>query len=113
MKNAYHRDIMEILLPRGSEGLCLKHIARQVYNRHAGLFNSGFSYRRIYQGIRFYLWHQSRQASSPFMRGDKRGWYAVKPNLGIQMDLHFEEPESLPQSRPEPCRTEPSYPTLF
>ncbi len=112
MKNIYHRDIMEVLLAQGREGMCLRQIARQVYNRHVGLFTTHITYRNIYQSIRFYLWYQSRQLSSPFTRGEKRGWYAVKPCLGVQMDIRFEEPAS-PQPESRNHREETEYPTLF
>lgn len=112
MKNIYHRDIMEILLAQGSEGLCLRQIARLVYNRHAGLFNTDLDYRDIYQRIRFYLWHQSKQTSSPFVRGEVRGWYAIKPNLSVQMDIRFDEPAP-PQPASEPERPATDYPSLF
>lgn len=112
MKNIYHRDIMEILLAQGNEGLYLRQIARQVYNRHVGLFNTDLDYRDIYQRIRFYLWHQSKMASSPFVRGKQRGRYAIKPNLSVQMDIHFDAPAP-PQPESEPARPETDYPSLF
>ncbi len=111
MRNAYHRDIMEILLHEGAEGLNLQEIARRVYNRHAGLFAVDVVYEEIYRRIRYYLWAQARRMHSPFVHTDKRGGYAIKPNMAIQMDICFEvspEPEEVASTAQDV-----NYPTLF
>lgn len=111
MKNEYHRDIMEILLPEGTEGMPVRVIARLVYNRHTGLFADDLTFDKVYHCIRFYLWHQSQRPSSPFCQCPRRGWYAIKSSLGVQMDLCFEE-RDIPESSSPPVEI-PSPPIPF
>ena len=89
MENPFYNDIYDILQPRGSKGLPVGIIAKQVYNRRVGLFNSELNYEKIYQNIRFYLWAQANRPSSPFTFGQARGWYALKPQLYEQIPLPF------------------------
>ncbi len=112
MKNAYHRDIMEILLHEGAEGLNLQQIARRVYNRHAGLFATDVVYADIYRSIRFYLWAQARRTTSPFIHTGRRGQYAIKPHIGIQMDICFDAPTEPDEDAPA-VAPDVDYPTLF
>lgn len=91
MENPFYNDIYEILRMRGSKGLPVGVIAKQVYNRHAGLFNSELTYEKVYRNIRFFLWAQSRRPSSPFTFGEGRGRYALKPSACEQMELQFSE----------------------
>ena len=58
MKNIYHRDIVEILLECGREGLRIKNIARRIYNRHADFFVSDIIYDEIRNSVGRYLWDQ-------------------------------------------------------
>ena len=81
MENPFYNDIYEIFQTKGCEGLPVGIIAKQVYNRHAGLFNTELTYERVYQNVRFFLWAQSCKPSSPFMGTANRGWYALKPNV--------------------------------
>lgn len=89
MGTPFYNDIYEILQRKGREGLPVGIIARQVYNRHAGLFNKELSYEKVYQNVRFFLWTQAGKASSPFIPGRKRGWYALRPNTFHQPKLDF------------------------
>ena len=91
MENPFYNDIYEILQTKGCEGLPVGIIAKQVYNRHAGLFNTELTYERVYQNVRFFLWAQSCKPSSPFMGTANRGWYALKPNVCRQMRIDFTE----------------------
>ena len=89
MENPFYNDIYEILQAKGRKGLPVGTIAKLVYNRHAGLFNTAISYERVYQNVRFFLWAQAGKASSPFTFGSDRGWYALKPNFARQMRIDF------------------------
>ena len=91
MENPFYNDIYEILQTKGCEGLPVGIIAKQVYNRHAGLFNTELTYEKVYQNVRFFLWAQSSKPSSPFMGAAQRGWYALKPNVCRQMRIDFTE----------------------
>lgn len=91
MENPFYNDIYEILQTKGCEGLPVGIIAKQVYNRHAGLFNTELTYERVYQNVRFFLWAQSCKPSSPFTGTTNRGWYALKPNVCRQMRIDFTE----------------------
>lgn len=113
MKNIYHRDLLEILSLRGNKGLGLKQIARLVYNRHVGLFVAPLSYRQVYQNVRFYLWAQSKRPASPFRKGMQRGCYALKPNLGNQMELHFDSNPHPHAQDTERKRPDTDGPMLF
>ncbi|MCM1107533.1 MAG: hypothetical protein NC388_00595 [Clostridium sp.] len=111
MKNEYHRDLVEILLPEGRKGLPLRIITRLVYNRHAGLFTDELDFGQVYKSLRFYLWAQAQRPSSPFTFGGKRGFYALKADAALQLDLCFAStPEPEAEIPPKPV---PDYPTLF
>lgn len=89
MKNIYHRDIIEILLECGREGLRIKNIARRIYNRHADFFVADIDYNEIRDNIGRYLWEQSKHGESPFFR-TRYGTYAIKPDFAIQLDLFLD-----------------------
>lgn len=90
MKNVYHSDIMQILLLKGREGMHVAQISRMVYNLHTNLFDRKLRYDDIHQMIRQYLWRQSQMRRSPFMH-IKHGYYAVKPDLAVQLDFCFNQ----------------------
>ena len=58
MKNIYHRDIVEILLECGRDGLRIKNIARKIYNRHVDFFVTDIDYGEIRNDVGRYLWVQ-------------------------------------------------------
>lgn len=74
----------------------MREIARHVYNRHYGLFAQDVMFERIYSQIRNYLWKQSRQRHSSFIRLE-HGQYAIRQDVGAQLDfiseLYKEEKE--------------------
>ncbi len=86
MKNEYHKDIVDLLLETGREGMNVREIARRVYNQHYGLFAHDVVYETIYNQVRGYLWSQARQRRSPFTHL-RWGWYAIKPDYAIQLDF--------------------------
>ncbi len=102
MNNAYHRDIMEILLSCGKEGMKLCRIASKVYNKHASLFDRDLDYVSLHRSLGMYLWRQSRHRESPFRR-NAYGVYSIKPDVAVQLDLFWnlevsdidEEPEKI------------------
>ena len=89
MKNIYHRDIIEILLECGREGLRIKNIARRIYNRHADFFVRDLEYSEIRDAVGHYLWEQSKRNESPFFR-TRYGTYAMKADFAIQLDLFLD-----------------------
>ena len=116
MANRFYNDIYEILQAKGCKGLPVRVIARQVYNRHAGLFTPLLTFEDVYQNVRFYLWAQSQKPSSPFTKTGRWGWYALKPGAGYQMQIDFsmKVAESLPLEARQPEREEADYyPSLF
>ena len=56
MNNIYYRDIIELLLPFGQEGLKLSCIVRHLYNKHVDLFDNAISYDNIYKTVGLFLW---------------------------------------------------------
>ncbi len=86
MKNEYYRDIINILLEKGSEGDTARNIARLIYNHHYGLFETEVVFHDIHQRVRLFLWNQSRKQGSPFMR---IGWatYCLRPDFAVQLDF--------------------------
>ncbi len=86
MRNEYHRDIISILLEKGSDGCMARDIARQIYNRHYGLFATELVYHDIQRQVRLYLWRQSRLPGTPFMHLSW-GVYAIKPDFAVQLDF--------------------------
>lgn len=116
MKNPFYNDIYEILQKKGHKGLPVSIIARQVYNRHAGLFSSDFTFDKVYQNVRFFLWSQATKPNSPFTFGIQRGWYSLNPNVAQQMKLLFEEQEHNEQEETQDNHNfDPfkNHPTLF
>ena len=89
MNNIYHRDIIEILLECGRDGLRIKNIARRIYNKHVDLFVSDVEYGEIRDSVGRYLWEQSFRHESPFTR-TRYGTYAIKPDFAIQLDLFLD-----------------------
>lgn len=115
MKNAFYNDIFEILLGKGQEGLPVGIIARQVYNRHTGLFSKDLTYEKIYQNVRFFLWSQAIKPGSAFAFGTQRGWYCLNPHASQQMNLLFDEQEPENMVETQEKKTDPyeNHPTLF
>lgn len=101
MKNEYHHDILEILLSVGPQGLQVRYIALQIYNRRTGLFCEPIDFNKLYDSVRFYLWSQTQRPSSPFMHGASKGTYCLKPWVGRQMHLPFTEPEQKKEETPD------------
>lgn len=91
VNNVYYRDIMELLLPCGSEGMKLERITRFIYNRHADLFKADLRYEAIYRSVGYFLWKQSQKRESPFVH-NAYGMYAIKSNVAIQLDLFWDMP---------------------
>ena len=89
MNNIYHRDIIEILIECGREGLRIKNIARRIYNKHADFFVHDLDYSEIRDSVGRYLWEQSQRHESPFTR-TRYGTYAIKPDFAIQLDLFLD-----------------------
>lgn len=89
VNNIYHRDIIEILLECGREGLRIKNIARRIYNRHADFFVTDIDYSEIRNSVGRYLWEQSQRHESPFTHA-RYGTYAIKPDFAIQLDLFLD-----------------------
>ena len=89
VKNIYHRDIIEILLECGRDGLRIKNIARRIYNRHVDFFVTDIDYNEIRDNVGRYLWMQSKRLESPFHR-TCYGTYAIKADFAIQLDLFLD-----------------------
>lgn len=96
MNNIYYRDIIELLLPYGQEGLKLSCIVRHLYNQHADLFNKSIKYEDIYKTVGLFLWKQSQKRESPF-KHNSYGVYAIKPDVAVQLDLFWDIPEESPK----------------
>ena len=92
MNNIYYRDIIELLLPFGQEGLKLSSIVRHIYNQHADLFNKNIRYEEIHKTVGLFLWKQSQKRESPF-RHNSFGVYSIKPDIAVQLDLFWDMPE--------------------
>lgn len=91
MRNVYHSEIMQLLLLKGKEGMHVAQLSRMVYNLHTNLFDQKLNYQELHNTIRWYLWRQSNMRRSPFMHV-RHGFYAVKPDVAVQLDFCFDEP---------------------
>lgn len=111
MRNEYHHDILEILSNAGPNGLQVRLIALQIYNRRTGLFCNAIDFNKLYASIRFYLWSQTQRPASPFMRGPSKGSYMLKPWVHHQMHLSFHEKEIIKEETAEQSGT--FLPSLF
>ena len=94
MNNIFYRDLIELLLPFGKEGLKLSMIVNHVYNLHADLFNKSIKHEDIYKVVGSFLWKQSQKRESPFKR-NSYGVYSIKPDVAVQLDLFWDLPEDL------------------
>lgn len=116
MKNVYYSDIMQLLLLKGKEGMHVAQVSRMVYNLHATLFDHRLNYQALHQTIRTYLWRQSQMRRSPFVH-IRHGYYAIKPDVAIQLDFCFDDPieECVPQPTKAPIQPgdDPRQLTLF
>lgn len=92
MNNIYYRDIIELLLPFGQEGLKLSCIVRHIYNQHVDMFNNSIKYEDIYKTVGLFLWKQSQKKESPF-KHNAYGIYAIKTDVAVQLDLFWDLPK--------------------
>lgn len=115
MRNPFYNDIYEILQTSGCKGLPVGIIARCVYNRHSGLFNTKLNYEWVYQNVRFFLWAQACKPSSPIIATSRRGWYRLKPDAGRQIKIDFTQKKKEEVTDENEKREEKSFnhPTLF
>lgn len=107
MNNIYYRDIIELLLPYGQEGLKLSCIVRHLYNQHADLFNKNIRYEEIYKSVGMFLWKQSQKRESPF-KHNSYGVYAIKPDVAVQLDLFWDMPDEDANATEEKKENKPS-----
>jgi len=87
--NAYHYEIMQLLLRCGRSGMRVAEISKYVFNNHAEFFNEELTYDNLHQTLRCYMWRQSNLRRSPFRRV-RYGVYAIKDDMALQMDFDFE-----------------------
>ena len=92
MKNIYHNDIMDMLLKSGSDGMSLRLLTRRLYNLHNGIFAHDMVFPNLYNQVRRYLWYQSQQRHSPFIRL-RWGQYALKQDVAVQLDIFIDMPK--------------------
>ena len=92
MKNIYHNDIMDMLLKSGKEGMSLRMLTRRLYNIHSGIFAHDVVFPNLYNQVRRYLWYQSQQRYSPFIRL-RWGQYALKQDVAVQLDIFIDMPK--------------------
>ena len=92
MNNIYYRDIIELLLPFGQDGLKLSHIVKHICNRHVDMFENKIKYEDIYKIVGLFLWKESQKRESPFIH-NAYGVYAIKPDVAVQLDLFWDLPE--------------------
>lgn len=91
MKNAYHNDIMDMLLRSGREGMNVRRLSRLLYNLHCGIFSADVVYDQLYNQVRHYLYYQSRQRHSPFIHL-RWGQYALRQDIAVQLDIFIDVP---------------------
>lgn len=91
MINAYYKQTIELLMAH-PKGMRTCNIARFIYNSHCSLFDNSLNYQRLRRDVSQFLWHQSKLQTSPFKRvKDKRGFYSLKPDFAMQLELQFED----------------------
>ncbi len=91
MNNIYYNQIVELLAYK-TEGMKLCNIVKYIYNCNCNLFEDNNLYKRIYCGVRQFLWSQSKQKESPFTRvNGKWGVYRLKKSFIKQLELCFDD----------------------
>ncbi len=89
MRNVYHKEIVDILLSCGEDGMKVSCIAKRIYNLHADLFKPEVTFVSIDKSIGGYLWRMSKKRQSIFKK-NRRGIYSVKPDMAIQLDFSLD-----------------------
>ncbi|MCR5533586.1 MAG: hypothetical protein K6F47_00190 [Bacteroidaceae bacterium] len=105
MNNIYYRDIIELLLPHGKEGVKLSLIVRYIYNQHVDMFNNSIKYEELYKLVGSFMWKQSQKRESPFTH-NSYGVYAIKPDVAVQLDLFWDLPTEAPKEENKDSQTE-------
>lgn len=100
MNNIYYRDIIELLLQHGKEGLKLSVIVKYIYNQHVDMFDDSIKYDEIYKAVGLFLWKQSQKRESPF-RHNSYGVYSIKPDVAVQLDFFWDLPAEEQTTAPE------------
>ena len=100
MNNIYYRDIIELLLQHGKDGVKLSAIVKYIYNQHVDMFNDSIKYEDIYKAVGSFLWKQSQKRESPFTH-NSYGVYAIKPDVAVQLDLFWDLPAEELIAEPE------------
>ncbi len=89
MWNIYHKEIVDILLSCGKDGMKVSSIAKRVYNLHADFFEPDVTYKSIDKSIGIYLWRMCRKRQSIFRRNEY-GIYSIKPDMAVQLDFFLD-----------------------
>ncbi len=89
MRNIYHKEIVDILISCGEDGMKVGCIAKRIYNLHADLFKPEITFSSIDKSIGGYLWRMSRKRQSIF-RKNRHGIYSIKPDMAVQPDFFID-----------------------
>lgn len=90
----YEKEILQILLEAGNDGLTVRKIARNVFNIHNGLF-SAITYEAIHKSVSTFISRNCKSEYSLIESTGKRGYYRLnsKSDKTRQLMLEFHDEE--------------------
>lgn len=108
----YDREILSVLSEAGDKGLSVQKIARHVFNRCNGFFNT-VCFDDVYRYVTAYLKRNSKQTESIIERTDVRGVYRLNMSSVDSCQLQFDFKDEEIIERPDEKHIEDGSLSLF
>ena len=89
---SYEQEIKELLFEAGKEGLSAKKIARHIFNKHNGLFETT-PYDEVYKAVQYCIAKNNKSAKPFIEKAERWGYYKLteKSSHDTQLLLQFKE----------------------
>lgn len=76
---SYEQEIKELLFEAGKEGLSAKKIARHIFNKHNGLFETT-PYDEVYKAVQYCIAKNNKSAKPFIEKAERWGYYKLTEN---------------------------------
>ena len=73
---SYEQEIKELLFEAGKEGLSAKKIARHIFNKHNGLFETT-PYDEVYKAVQYCIAKNNKSAKPFIEKAERWGYYKL------------------------------------
>ena len=89
---SYEQEVKELLFEAGKEGLSAKKIARHIFNKHNGLFETT-PYDEVYKAVQYCIAKNNKSAKPFIEKAERWGYYKLteKSSYDTQLLLQFKE----------------------